>query len=38
MSKNNVSDGYNMLYTRLNDDKVVDLLPVSGMPPKTIKL
>lgn len=38
LSKNNVSDGYNMLYTRLNGDKVVDLHPVSGTPPKTIKL
>jgi len=27
-----------MLYTRLNGDKVVDLHPVSGTPPKTVKL
>lgn len=38
LSKKNTTDGYNMLYTRLNGDKVVDLHPVNGTPPKTIKL
>ncbi len=38
LSKNNITDGYNMLYTRLNGDIVVDLHPVSGTPPETIKL
>lgn len=38
LSKKSIIDGYNMLYTRLNDDKVLDLHPVHETRPNTKKL